>query len=34
MPELKMALGYPLALLLMVVSSILPILYFRRKGWL
>jgi magnesium transporter len=29
-----MALGYPLALLLMVVSSILPILYFRRKGWL
>ncbi len=34
MPELKMALGYPLALLLMIVSAILPILYFRRKGWL
>ena len=34
MPELKMALGYPMALLLMIVSAILPILYFRRKGWL
>ena len=34
MPELKLVLGYPLALLLMVVSAILPILYFRRKGWL
>ena len=34
MPELKLALGYPLALLLMIVSAILPILYFRRKGWL
>jgi magnesium transporter len=34
MPELKLTLGYPLALLLMIVSAILPILYFRRKGWL
>jgi magnesium transporter len=34
MPELKLALGYPLALVLMIVSAILPILYFRRKGWL
>jgi len=34
MPELKWEFGYPLALLLMVVSSILPVLYFRRKGWL
>ena len=33
-PELKLAYGYPLALLLMIVSAILPILYFRRKGWL
>jgi magnesium transporter len=34
MPELKWELGYPLALALMVVSAILPVLYFRRKGWL
>jgi magnesium transporter len=34
MPELKWDLGYPLALALMVVSAVLPILYFRRKGWL
>jgi magnesium transporter len=34
MPELKQAWGYPLALLLMVVSALLPIYYFRRKGWL
>ncbi|MEO3475082.1 magnesium/cobalt transporter CorA [Roseomonas sp. CAU 1739] len=34
MPELKWAEGYPIALVLMVVSAILPVLYFRRKGWL
>ena len=34
MPELGWRLGYPLALALMVVSALLPILYFRRKGWL
>ena len=34
MPELKLALGYPLALVLMIFSAFLPILYFRRKGWL
>lgn len=34
MPELKWTIGYPLALLMMVVSAILPVLYFRRKGWL
>ncbi|MFN7902993.1 MAG: magnesium transporter CorA family protein [bacterium] len=33
-PELKFTFGYPLALLLMVVSALLPIFYFRRKGWL
>jgi len=26
--------GYPLALLLMVISGVVPLLYFRRKGWL
>jgi len=34
MPELKESWGYPAALVLMVVSAVLPILYFRRKGWL
>jgi magnesium transporter len=34
MPELKLAFGYPLALLLMIFSAVLPIVYFKRKGWL
>lgn len=34
MPELAWGLGYPLALVLMAVSAVLPVLYFRRKGWL
>lgn len=34
MPELQWRFGYPVALLVMVVSAILPILYFKRKGWL
>jgi magnesium transporter len=33
-PELSWPFGYPLALLLMVVSAILPYTYFKRKGWL
>lgn len=34
MPELDKPWGYPLALGLMVLSAILPLLYFRRRGWL
>jgi magnesium transporter len=34
MPELQWDFGYPLVLGLMVVSAVLPILYFKRKGWL
>jgi magnesium transporter len=34
MPELGWGLGYPMALLVMVCSAVLPILYFKRKGWL
>jgi magnesium transporter len=34
MPELAVAWGYPMALGLMVVSAVLPIVYFKRKGWL
>ena len=33
MPELKFSVGYPLALSLMLVSAILPLAYFRKKGW-
>ncbi|MEO4001358.1 magnesium/cobalt transporter CorA [Mesorhizobium sp. CAU 1732] len=34
MPELRWGLGYPVALGLMVVSAIMPYLYFKRRGWL
>jgi magnesium transporter len=34
MPELRQVWGYPAALLLMVISALLPIYYFKRKGWL
>jgi magnesium transporter len=34
MPELKWEFGYPLSLLLMVLSAVLPVWWFRRKGWL
>jgi magnesium transporter len=34
MPELAQIWGYPAALVLMVVSALGPVLYFRRKGWL
>jgi magnesium transporter len=34
MPELAWPFGYPLALVLMVLSAVLPYLFFKRKGWL
>ncbi|WP_159590296.1 magnesium transporter CorA family protein [Chelativorans xinjiangense] len=34
MPELDEPWGYPVALGIMVLSAILPLFYFRRKGWL
>lgn len=34
MPELSKPWGYPLALFLMVLSAVLPLLYFKRKKWL
>lgn len=34
MPELHWKLGYPYALLLMVLAALAPYLYFKRKGWL
>ncbi len=34
MPELDWPFAYPLVLLLMLLSAILPYRYFRRRGWL
>ena len=34
MPELSWEFGYPMAVLLMVLSGIAPYWYFKRKGWL
>ncbi len=34
MPELGWKLGYPLSLLLMLLSALVPLAYFKRKGWL
>ena len=34
MPELDWSLGYPYALALMAASAIVPMWYFRKRGWL
>ncbi len=34
MPELSEKWGYPVALLVMVISALIPLYYFRKKGWL
>ena len=34
MPELKWVFGYPMALALMVITGVLPLWWFRRRGWL
>ena len=34
MPELSWTFGYPMAILLIVLSGIAPYWYFKRKGWL
>jgi len=34
MPELSLPFGYPVAILLMCASAVLPYLYFKRRGWL
>jgi magnesium transporter len=34
MPELHWIHGYPWALALMVASAVLPLWYFRRRGWI
>jgi magnesium transporter len=32
-PELSWPLGYPIALGLMVISAIVPVIWFRKRGW-
>ena len=34
MPELHWDFGYPIAILLMLISGLAPYLYFKSKGWL
>ncbi len=34
MPELEWQIGYPFAIGLMVASAVVPMMYFRRRGWL
>src|SRR5262249_23008530 len=34
MPELEWSFGYPWALSLIVITALVPFLWFRRKGWL
>jgi magnesium transporter len=34
MPELSWSFGYPFAIGLMVLSALVPFLYFKRSGWL
>lgn len=34
MPELHWTYGYPMSLVLMVISAALPLFYFKRRGWL
>ena len=33
-PELDFEWGYPMALIMMVITGLAPVLYFKRKGWL
>lgn len=34
MPELEWSFGYPIAIFVMVISTIVPVIYFKKKGWL
>jgi magnesium transporter len=34
LPELEWSYGYPYAIVLMVASALVPMWYFRRRGWL
>jgi magnesium transporter len=34
MPELRSSVGYPFAICVMLVSALIPLIYFRKKGWM
>jgi len=34
MPELAWGTGYPLSILLMIISAVVPYIWFKRRGWL
>jgi magnesium transporter len=34
MPELDWSFGYPVSIVLMVISAVVPYLWFKRRGWL
>ena len=34
MPELGWRMGYPMAIVMMVIAAIIPLMYFRNRGWL
>jgi magnesium transporter len=34
MPELSWPLGYPMALVLIVVSALIPLVWFKKRGWM
>jgi magnesium transporter len=34
MPELRSAMGYPFAIGMMLISALIPLVYFRKKGWM
>ena len=34
MPELEWTYSYPIVLAVMIISTILPLLYFKKKKWL
>ncbi len=33
MPELHWRAGYPMALVMMLIAAVLPVLWFKRRGW-
>lgn len=34
MPELELVYSYPIVIIIMIISTILPIFYFKKRGWL
>lgn len=34
MPELGWRMGYPMAIVMMIIAAIVPLVYFRNRGWL